>query len=110
MPTDSGVYLVPLAVAIVGAYIAFRKAPSEVNKATAEAGQLNTEAQSTIIRDLQSEIARVRHDYEEELSLLRSTHAAEKKMFQKEIAAMRADNQRQAARIQRLEERLSASS
>jgi len=89
--------IVPFIVAVGVAYVAWRKAPSEAVKLTAEAGQISTSALSTVVQDLQDELARVRAQF-----------AEERKLFQEEIRLLRQSNSEQAERLDRLEAALRA--
>ena len=87
--------VVPVLIALGAAYGAFRKAPSETKKINADASLVGAEASAIIIQNLTDEVHRLELKLEEE-----------REFFQKEIASLRAENQRQARHLQRLETKL----
>lgn len=89
------VTVVPTAVAAIAAYVAFRKAPSETRKIDADADLTTVEAANIVIQNLTGEVQRLEAKLDEE-----------REFFQKEIASLRAENERQSRHLHRLETKL----
>lgn len=102
-----------IAAVLIGAGVAFRKAPIERTKLSAETSAIAVEAQQRIIDDLQSELGRAREriievksERDEEVATVRRVALEEKAEIRAEVADLREENERLMHRLFRLEERL----